>query len=46
MNEDYKKLTPQQKYEVLKLAIKYWFTGDKWEFALEYSIGLVKGWKK
>jgi predicted AlkP superfamily phosphohydrolase/phosphomutase len=46
MSEDFKKLTVKEKFEVLKLTIKYWLNGDKWDFAMEYSIALVKGWKK
>ena len=46
MNEDFKKLSFTDKYEVLKLTVKYWAGGDKWDFALEYSIALVKGWKR
>ncbi len=28
------------------LAIKYWLSGDNWDFAVEYAESLVKGWKR
>ena len=27
------------------LAIKYWFQGDDWKKAVEYSKALVEGWR-
>ena len=44
--KDFSELSFGDKAEVLKLAIKYcYFGGDKWPFAMEYAIALVKGWK-
>lgn len=32
--------------QIYKLAIKYYFQGDSWDFAVEYATSLVKGFKK
>lgn len=36
----------KEKIQIYILAIKYWVQGDKWEFAVEYATGLVKGFKR
>ena len=28
------------------LALKYWLSGDEWNFAVEYATSLVKGFKR
>ena len=33
-------------FRMYLLAIKYWFVGDSWEFAVSYARALVKGWSK
>ena len=33
-------------FEIYWLAVKYWLSGDDWDFALEYAISLVKGFKR
>jgi hypothetical protein len=43
--KDFSELSFGDKVEVLKLAVKYYFVGDPWPFAMEYAIALVKGWK-
>ena len=34
-----------QKIRIYQLAIKYWLSGDDWDFAIEYATSLVKGFK-
>jgi len=34
------------KIRIYTLAIKYYFNGDDWEFAVEYATRLVEGFKK
>ena len=45
-NEHFKKLSLRQKFTALWYALKYYAQGDDWEFALDYAVSLIKGWKR
>ena len=36
----------QLKIRIYLLAVKYWFQGDPWGFAVEYATSIVKGFKR
>ena len=39
-------LTIGQRFQLYKLAIKYWCQGDDWEKAGGYALSLIVGWKR
>ena len=34
-----------KKFQLYKLAIKYYFAGDDWDFAKAYAFSLIKNWR-
>jgi hypothetical protein len=44
-NEHFKKLPFRKKFTVLCYALKYYAQGDDWEFALDYAVSMMAGWK-
>lgn len=45
LKKEFDKLSLEDKVRVYILAVKYWYSGDDWDFAKGYALSLVKGWK-
>jgi hypothetical protein len=43
---DIQKLPFTDKIRLHTLAIKYYFKGDDWDFAREYAMSIIKGFKR
>ncbi len=46
LKKEFDKLALSDKMRIYTLVVKYWAAGDDWDFAKEYALSLIKGWKK
>jgi hypothetical protein len=43
---DYRKLPMLKKIDFWLMVIKYWYSGDEWDFAKAYAMSVIKGFKR